>query len=146
MGSPVRALDADAIVLDAQPLSAYIGGEPGARAVDRLLTRAALGGIGLSITAVNAGEVLIAAERKGGPPASHETLDLIQDLPIDIVPVDLELAARAAWFKLRGGISYADCFAAALAHRDGVPVLTGDREFERVADRVEVIWLHELED
>ena len=146
MGSPVRAVDADAIVLDAQALAAYVGSEPGARAIAAILTRATREEIVLSITTVNAGEVLLAAERKGGGQASHEALDLIQDLPIDIIPVDLELAARAAWFKFRGGISYADCFAAALAHRDGVPVLTGDREFERVTDRVEVLWLDELED
>jgi len=136
MGSPVRAVDADAIVLDAQALAAYVGSEPGARAIAAILTRATREEIVLSITTVNAGEVLLAAERMGGAQASHETLDLIQDLPIDIISVDLELAARAAWFKFRGGISYADCFAAALAHRDGIPVLTGDREFERVADRV----------
>ena len=55
--------------------------------------------------------------------------------------VDLELAARAAWFKLRGGISYADCFAAALAHRDGLPLITGDPEFRRVEDVVRIAWL-----
>ena len=27
------------------------------------------------------------------------------------------------------------------ASREGIPVLTGDREFERVTDRVEVMWL-----
>ena len=59
----------------------------------------------------------------------------------EIVVADLELAARAAWIKLRGGISYADCFAAALAHRDRIPVLTGDPEFRRVEDIVEVAWL-----
>jgi PIN domain nuclease of toxin-antitoxin system len=145
MGSPVRTVDADAIVLDAQALAAYVGSEPGARAVAALLTRAIREEVILSITTVNAGEVLLSAERKGGAQASHETLDLIQDLPIDIVPVDLELAARAAWFKARGGVSFADCFAAALAHRDGVPVLTGDREFEGVTDRVQVLWLDELD-
>ncbi len=55
--------------------------------------------------------------------------------------VNLELAARAAYFKGRGGISLADCFAAGLAHREGVPLLTDDREFERVTHGVEVLWL-----
>lgn len=54
---------------------------------------------------------------------------------------DLELAARVAWFRLRGGISYADRFAAALAHRDGVPLITGDPEFRRVEDVVRIAWL-----
>lgn len=93
------------------------------------------------MTVVNAAEVMLVQERRGGAEASHRTLDLLQDLPITLVNVDLELAARAAYLKTRGGISFADCFAAALAHRDGIPVLTGDREFERVADLVQVRWL-----
>jgi predicted nucleic acid-binding protein len=62
----------------------------------------------------------------------------------DIVDADLELAARAAWSKLRGGISYADSFAAALAHRDALPLITGDPEFQRVEDVIRVAWLDQL--
>jgi PIN domain nuclease of toxin-antitoxin system len=62
-------------------------------------------------------------------------------LPVELVNIDLELAARAAWFKAGGGISYGDAFVIALAHREGAPVLTGDREFEHVTDRVDVMWL-----
>ena len=82
----------------------------------------------------------MAAERDLGAAAAHATLESIQ-LWTEIVDVDLELGARAGWFKLRGGMSYADCFAAALAHRDGVPLLTGDPEFRRVEDVVEIAWL-----
>ena len=60
---------------------------------------------------------------------------------LDIVPADLELALRAGWFKLRGGISYADCFAAALGHREGIPLITGDPEFHRVEDMVQIAGL-----
>jgi ribonuclease VapC len=95
----------------------------------------------LVLTVVNAAEVLVSQERRGGAEASHRTLDLLQELPIDIQNVDLELAARAAYLKMRGGISLADCFAGALAHRDGRPVLTGDPEFARIEDVVEVVWL-----
>jgi predicted nucleic acid-binding protein len=130
-----------ALVLDAHPLAAFINGEPGAEHVRSLLESARAGTSRLSMTVVNAAEVMLVQERRGGAQASHRTLDLLQDLPIRLVNVDLELAARAAYLKMRGGISFADCFAAALAHRDGIPVLTGDREFERVADLVHVRWL-----
>lgn len=93
------------------------------------------------MTTVNAGEVIYGLERVWGGNAGHETLRSLQDLPIEIVTVDLELAARAGWLKLRGGIAYADCFAAALAHRDGIPVITGDQEFRRVEDVVQIAWL-----
>jgi len=146
LGDQVPALDGGRIVLDAHPLVAFLEHEPGARAVAALLTRATAGEVDLHITTVNAGEVMLAIERTRGTDACHDTLDLLQELPLDIVVADLELAARAEWFKFRGGLSYADCFAAALAHKLGARVLTGDREFERVTDRVEVLWLDELED
>jgi len=133
-------LDVDALVLDAQPVVAFINGEAGASLIEALLDRAGRGDTRLLMAVVNVAEVMIVQERRGGADASHRTLELLQDLPIDLVAVDLELAARAAYFKFRGGISLADSFAAAVAHRDGIPVLTGDREFERIANSVEVIW------
>ena len=80
------------------------------------------------------------AERDFGAIVAHRTLRSIQQWTT-IVDVDLELAARASWFRLRGGISYADCFAAALAHRDGVPLITGDPEFRSVEEAVRIAWL-----
>jgi ribonuclease VapC len=134
-------LDGAAFVLDAHAIVIYLNGEPGAGVVASLLRRAEAGTARLGLTTVNAGEVLLAQERIGGAAASHRSLDLLQVLPIDIVPIDLELASRAAYLKLRGGISYADCFAAALAYRDDVPVVTGDPEFGRIEDVVQVVWL-----
>jgi predicted nucleic acid-binding protein len=130
-----------ALVLDAQPLVAHFLSEPNAEQVRSVLDRGVRGALELLMSVVNAGEVLVAMEREGGAQASHRTLEILQELPVRLVNVDLEMAARAAWFKAGGGISYGDSFAAALAHREGIPLLTGDREFERVADRVEVRWL-----
>jgi predicted nucleic acid-binding protein len=50
----------------------------------------------------------------------------------------------AGELKARGGISYADCFAAALAIEKNAPLLTGDREFEQVADKVRIVWLKKV--
>jgi hypothetical protein len=66
------------------------------------------------MTAVNAGEVIYGVERALGAAAGREALRILRGWRIDIVPEDLGLALRAGWLKLRGGISYADCFAAAL--------------------------------
>jgi predicted nucleic acid-binding protein len=137
-----QALRHDAIVLDAHPVTAWINAELGAELIERLLDHATGGRPRLLMTVVNAAEVMIVQERRGGAAASHRTLDLLQDLPLELVPVDLELAARAAYFKVRGGISLANCFTAALAHREGIPLITGDPEFARVANSVEVLWFH----
>lgn len=130
-----------AIVFDAQPLLAFLGGEPAAETVRSILAEAAAGRRAILMSVVNVAETMYVVERRGGPDASHAALDLVQQLPLQLVSVDLELAARAAYFKARGGVSLGDCFAAALAHRESIPVLSADPEFKRVADVVEVTWL-----
>jgi PIN domain nuclease of toxin-antitoxin system len=130
-----------ALVLDANALVAHYLDEPAADRVRDVLRQASRGELTLLMTAVNAAEVLVAVERHGGFEANQRTLENLQLLPVELVNIDLELAARAAWFKAGGGIAYGDAFAIALAHREGVPVLTADREFERVTDRVDVMWL-----
>jgi hypothetical protein len=52
-------------------------------------------------------------------------------LPIEIVPVDVELAKIAAEFKAGQKMSYADCFAAALGKLRHAEVVTGDEDFRR---------------
>lgn len=130
-------------VIDAQPIVAFIRREAHWQRVGALIKAATRREATLRLTVVNAGEVVLGTERALGALVGHRTLDVIQDWT-DIVDVDLELTARAAWFKLRGGISYADCFAAAMAHRDGLPLITGDPEFQRVEDVIRVAWLDRL--
>lgn len=130
-------------VIDAQPIVAFILREAHWQRVGSLIKASTRGEATVRLTAVNAGEVVLGTERALGALVGHRTLDVIQQWT-EIVNVDLELAARAAWFKLRGEISYADCFAAALAHRDGLPLITGDPEFHRVEDVIRVVWLDTL--
>lgn len=130
----------DVNVIDAQPLVTFIRKEAGWERIGRTIEEALAGTRTLRLTAVNAGEVTYAVERHLGAVAAHRALVAVQAWT-EIVPVDLELASRAGWFKLRGGISFADCVAAALAHRDGIPLITGDPEFKRVEDVIRIEWL-----
>jgi len=127
-------------IVDAQPFVGAFKDEPIRPTVAGIVSQALEGRFVLRVTAVNAGEIVYGVERHLGAQASHEALDSIQKW-MEVVPVDLELALRAGWLKLRGGISYADCFAAALAHRDGAPLITGNPEFRRVEDVVRIAWL-----
>ncbi len=133
-------MDDAVIAIDAQPLVAFIRREVGWRHIGRTIEEALAGTRTLRLTAVNAGEVTYAVERQLGALAGHRALVAVQAWT-EIVSVDLELATRAGWLRLRGGISYADCFAAALAHRDGIPLMTGDPEFRRVEDVIRIRWL-----
>ena len=64
---------------------------------------------------------------------------------IELIPVDardLELIHQAAVFKAAKKMSYADCFAAALAKTQGAELVTGDREFKVVEKELKKIrWL-----
>jgi predicted nucleic acid-binding protein len=64
---------------------------------------------------------------------------------IELVPVDsrdLELIRQAALFKARKKMSYADCFAAALAKTRNAELVTGDSEFKVVeAELKRIRWL-----
>ena len=54
---------------------------------------------------------------------------------------DWENTRQAAQFKTPGNISYADCFAAALAKRMDAEVVTGDKGFAVLEGQVGIIWL-----
>jgi predicted nucleic acid-binding protein len=64
-------------------------------------------------------------------------------LPIDIVGVgdDLTLARQAAIFKATHKMSYADCFAAALAKARNAELITGDPEFKELEKEIKIGWL-----
>jgi predicted nucleic acid-binding protein len=53
----------------------------------------------------------------------------------------LELAKQAAIFKSSKKMSYADCFAAALAKQRRVELVTGDKEFRQVEGEVTILWI-----
>jgi len=67
--------------------------------------------------------------------------DLRLSQHIHLVDAPWERAKMAGEFKARGGISYADCFAAALAAEKDIPLLTGDKEFEKVSDKIVINWI-----
>jgi ribonuclease VapC len=128
-------------VLDAYALVAFIEDEPGAEAVLELLSALGDGTVSLLITSVNLGEVWYALARAYGTPAADEKVAALLDLGISLEVVDWSLARAAAAFKRRGGISFADCFAAALAQLHEAPVVTGDPEFRRLEGEVRVRWM-----
>ncbi len=65
----------------------------------------------------------------------------IRELGIEAVAVDWALARQAARYKARGGLAYADCFAAALASAWNAPLVTSDPDFKFLEKEIEVRWL-----
>lgn len=101
------------------------------------------------MTLVNLGEVAYIVERARGRAAGDTVFaNLLANerpgggKPIRWLAVDETLVRHAASLKASGGLSYADCFAAASAAILDCPVLTGDPEFAAVERAgIAVQWL-----
>jgi predicted nucleic acid-binding protein len=128
-------------VLDSYSLIAYIEGEAGKDTMIEVFRSARDSGRACLLSVVNWGEVYYITLREMGPQRADEVAHLISTLPIHIVPADLELAKQAAIFKSSKKMSYADCFAAALAKHRRVELVTGDKEFRQVEGDVKILWL-----
>jgi len=127
-------------VLDAHAVLALLTGEPGGREVKEMIGRSHPGAPCL-MTVVNWGEVYYKLIRSEGAKVADRTMDRLGAQPIRLVDVDLPLVRQAAAFKAAGGLSYADCFAAALARREHAELVTGDREFKAVENEIRIRWI-----
>ena len=128
-------------VLDSYSLLAYMEGEAGAEKMIEIFRMARDSGRDLLLSVVNWGEVYYITLREVGPERAEEVAHLISTLPVQVIPADLELTKQAAEFKSKHRMSYADCFAAALAKQRKAELVTGDKEFREVEGQVKVLWL-----
>jgi len=134
------------VVFDAFALMAYVRREAAGETVAAFLREAQSGALAVAMCVVNVGEVLYNHAHRHGAAAAELVLGLLGTLPIRVIAADLPLTQAAAALKasVKGSgrsISYADCFAAALAQQLDGTLVTGDREFEAVEDVVRVEWL-----
>jgi predicted nucleic acid-binding protein len=129
------------IVFDSWPLIAYLQGEGPAKRVIEILVAAHDRGDSLAMSTINAGEVWYIVAQRRGPEEADRAINLLRSLGIKLIDVDWATTKTAAAFKAKGGISYADCFAAALAKHNEVALITGDREFKQLEKEIEIIWL-----
>ena len=133
------------MVLDAHALMVLFNDEPGADEVERILLKAQSGSPKLLMSVVNWGEIYYSILRGASQEMADTKAHEIAGMQIELVPVDaddLELVRQAAAFKATRKMSYADCFAAALAKIKNAELVTGDREFKQLARDVKIHWLH----
>ncbi len=128
-------------VLDAYSLIAYLEGEEGKDKIVEVLKVARDSGRALLLCVVNWGEVYYITLREAGRERADQVAHLLSALPIQFVPVDMEIAKKAAELKATKKMSYADCFAAALAMLRKAELVTGDKEFSQVEGEVKVLWI-----
>ena len=133
------------MVLDAHALMVLFNDEPGADEVENILLKAESGGPKLLMSVVNWGEIYYSILRGASQELADAKAHEIAGMQIEHVPLDaddLELVRQAAAFKATRKMSYADCFAAALAKIKNAELVTGDREFKQLARDVKIHWLH----
>jgi predicted nucleic acid-binding protein len=128
-------------VLDSYALMAFFEDEPGADTVRSLILKGEEGSLSLVMSVVNLGEVWYSIARTNSPETADQYIGEIKGISIEIVDVDWQLTRQAALFKVSGNISYADCFAAALAKDKKAELVTGDKEFKALEKEVKISWL-----
>ena len=133
------------MVLDAHALMVLFNDEPGADEVEKILLKAESGNPKLLMSVVNWGEIYYSILRGASAEMAESKSHEIAGMKIELVPVDthdLELVRQAAVFKATKKISYADCFAAALAKTRNAELVTGDPEFRAIENDLKKIrWL-----
>ncbi|MCS6994877.1 MAG: type II toxin-antitoxin system VapC family toxin [Anaerolineales bacterium] len=128
-------------VLDAYALMVFFEDEPGADTIRQIMESALEKGDALMMSVVNLGEVWYAIARSNSPEVADRYVEEIHRMGIEIINPDWALTRQAAIFKVRGKLSYADCFAAALSALYHAPLVTGDKEFESLQKDISILWV-----
>jgi uncharacterized protein len=127
--------------LDSFALISLFNKEPGWKQIRGLLRDLESAGEKALLCRINWGEFYYIVRRRYGKQKSHETLTLLEQLPIEILSVDDQLVKEAAEIKAEYPLAYADAFCIATAIRHNAYVLTSDPEFKQVESIVRVTWL-----
>jgi len=130
-----------AAVLDSYAIIAYLDKEPGYEEVARLFEECVSKDREIFACVVNWGEVIYHALRSGGENMARLAEDAMRALPLQIVEANKDLTLQAAHLKAVNKMSYADCFAAALALRRKCELVTGDKEFKQIEKDVKIRWI-----
>jgi ribonuclease VapC len=130
-----------ALVLDSWSVLAYLEDEPAGQQVADLIADAHENGTPLMMMVVNAGEVWYITAKETSEDEADLVLGELAHLRIEFVDADWKLTREASRFKTRGKMSFADCFAAALAKEEKADLVTGDPEFKQIENEIKIAWL-----
>jgi len=129
------------LVLDSFALVSLYHREPGWQVVQRALYDQEKARTRALLSWINWGEFCYIVRRRVGPAKTMEALRLLEQLPVELFPVDQALVRAAAEIKSEHALSYADAFCVATAQRVDATVLTGDSEFKSVERLIKIRWL-----
>ena len=130
-----------ALVFDSWAVLAYLGDEASSQEVADLIAGAHENRTPMYMSNVNAGEVWYILAREISETEADKAVADLARLGIELVDANWPLTRIAGGFKARHRMSYADCFAAALAKDHKADLITGDKEFKQVEQDVSIHWL-----
>ncbi len=119
-------------VLDSSAILAVLNGEPGADVVEAMMDDAL-------ISTVNYAEVVAKLVERGSTALAAQAA--LRSIALTTVDFDIALAQRTGRLRgetLKRGLSLGDRACLALAEREGVPALTGDRNWIGAVLSVEI--------
>lgn len=128
-------------MLDSYAVLAFLFQEGGYAKVMALLEKVVQADQYVLVSAANWAEIRCVIERKLGAARWNEVRMKLLGLPIEIVPMDQQLAELAGEIKATWKMSLADCFAAALAKQRKAEVYTGDSDFRAIKSQIDIIWI-----
>jgi PIN domain nuclease of toxin-antitoxin system len=119
-------------VLDSSAVLAVLNAEPGAELVTAVLNDAL-------VSTVNYAEVVAKLVERGGTYIQAQIA--LRSIALTTVDFDIALARRTGALRaetMRRGLSLGDRACLALAEREGVPAMTGDRSWVGAVSGVEI--------
>jgi len=128
-------------VLDSWAVLAFLGDEGPAEKVGNIISDAHDDDVPIFMSVLNVGEVWYIIARQASSLDADRSVTQLRQLGIKFIEADWLLAYEAAKYKSHHRMSYADCFAAALAKQKNAVLLTGDPEFRQVEREINVSWL-----
>lgn len=128
-------------VFDTSALLAYIESEEGADEIGTLLMNALDGIDEIFISVVSCIEVYYISIQEQGDIIARDRLQLIEDLPIFLEPLDEKLIRIIGDFKAVNAMSFADSCIAGLAKFKDAILVHKDPEFEQIEDGVKQLKL-----
>jgi predicted nucleic acid-binding protein len=135
------AKKAKAYVLDTWAIIAYLEDEPSGEQIEELIVTAHEEQIPIYMSIVNLGEVWYIIAREVSEEEANASIKILRDLRIQFEDADWSLTLEAARFKSKNKMSYADCFAAALAKSKKADLVTGDKEFMPLDGEIKISWI-----
>jgi ribonuclease VapC len=128
-------------VLDSWAVLSYFHDEPAGEQVETIIADARENGIPIFMSVVNAAEVWYITARRRSESDAGSGIHVLSEFGIHFVEADWNLAKDPGYFKSRNKMSFADCFAAALAKQRKASLVTGNQEFKQIQTDITIHWL-----